>query len=248
MDLRELNTVGQHSRHPWELSRAQFFESLMNKWVSNSDHRALDIGSGDTWLATRLLNRLSFGSELYCVDKSFTPEILGKLKPDSRMRVSIEVPRGKYDLALFLDVVEHVENDQKFLGGLLENHISRDGILIISVPAFQSLFTSHDKWLGHYRRYSPSQGRALVKAMRLTILADGGLFHGLLYARAIAKLVEKLRGEKPPKGIGQWDKSAGVTSMITSGLNADWMLSESLQQFGFKMPGLSWWCVCRKDW
>jgi hypothetical protein len=66
MDLRELNLNIAQNRHPWELSRAQFFRELVCKWVLPTDHVALDIGSGNTWLASRLAERLSarFGRRL----------------------------------------------------------------------------------------------------------------------------------------------------------------------------------------
>src|SRR5262245_39128804 len=68
MDLRELNVNITQNRHPWELSRAQFFRELVCKWVPPTDHEALDIGSGDAWLASRLGECLSDRSQLTCVD------------------------------------------------------------------------------------------------------------------------------------------------------------------------------------
>ena len=141
MDLRELNVNITQNRHPWELSRAQFFRELVREWVPPTDHEALDIGSGDAWLASRLGECLSARSQLTCVDKCFTSEIIAKLKTDTRcLQLETSIPnKGIYDLVFLLDVVEHVENDRDFLQDLLDQHVTTGGLLIISVPAFQSL-------------------------------------------------------------------------------------------------------------
>lgn len=59
----------------------------------------------------------------------------------------------KYDLIVFLDVLEHIEDHQIFLKEIsyILNH---DGIGIMSVPAYDSLFSEHDKNLHHFRRYN----------------------------------------------------------------------------------------------
>lgn len=59
----------------------------------------------------------------------------------------------KYDLIVFLDVLEHIEDHQIFLKEIsyILNH---DGIGIMSVPAYDSLFSEHDKNLLHFRRYN----------------------------------------------------------------------------------------------
>lgn len=59
----------------------------------------------------------------------------------------------KYDLIVFLDVLEHIEDHQIFLKEIsyILNH---DGIGIMSVPAYDSLWSEHDKNLHHFRRYN----------------------------------------------------------------------------------------------
>ena len=59
----------------------------------------------------------------------------------------------KYDLIVFLDVLEHIEDHQIFLKEIsyILNH---DGIGIMSVTAYDSLWSEHDKNLHHFRRYN----------------------------------------------------------------------------------------------
>ena len=58
-----------------------------------------------------------------------------------------------YDLVVFLDVLEHIEDFASFLNEI-KNILHDDGIGIMSVPAYQSLFSKHDQELHHFRRYN----------------------------------------------------------------------------------------------
>ena len=61
--------------------------------------------------------------------------------------------KGKYDLIILLDVLEHLKNDRQAIKKL--NNLNRkNGHLILAVPAYPFLFSYHDKIAMHYRRYS----------------------------------------------------------------------------------------------
>lgn len=67
---------------------------------------------------------------------------------------------GSYDLVGAFDVLEHIEEE---VAALKEwaRVIKKDGAIIISVPAYQWLWTGHDVSLHHKRRYTVKR---LVKA------------------------------------------------------------------------------------
>ena len=67
----------------------------------------------------------------------------------------------KYDLVVFLDVLEHVKDYETFLLDI-KSLLEKDGIAIFSVPAYQSLFSEHDRKLHHFRRYDWKSIRAQV--------------------------------------------------------------------------------------
>lgn len=60
---------------------------------------------------------------------------------------------GTIDLFTMFDVLEHIEDDGKFLTQLKEC-ASPNHKLLLSVPACPFLFGEHDRLLSHYRRYS----------------------------------------------------------------------------------------------
>ena len=59
----------------------------------------------------------------------------------------------KADIILAMDVLEHIKEDHAALKEW-RNTLKPDGLLLITVPAFQHLWSSHDIFLGHYKRYN----------------------------------------------------------------------------------------------
>jgi SAM-dependent methyltransferase len=76
----------------------------------------------------------------------------------------LEMPfeAGSFDLAASLDVIEHLEDD---LGALreLRRVVTPGGSLLITVPAYQWLWSGHDEVNHHFRRYTR---RSLQRAAR----------------------------------------------------------------------------------
>ena len=62
-------------------------------------------------------------------------------------------PDGSFDLAVSLDVIEHLEDD---LGALreLRRAVAPGGALLLTVPAYQWLWSGHDVINHHHRRYT----------------------------------------------------------------------------------------------
>ncbi len=61
-----------------------------------------------------------------------------------------------FDIAAALDVLEHIQDDRIALAEWFRV-LKPGGRLLISVPAYQWLWSSHDEALGHCRRYTASR-------------------------------------------------------------------------------------------
>ena len=66
-----------------------------------------------------------------------------------------------FDTILYIDVLEHIKNDDIELENAAE-HLRPNGSLIVLSPAHQWLFTPFDRAIGHYRRYSKKTLTALT--------------------------------------------------------------------------------------
>ncbi len=100
---------------------------------------------------------------------------------------------GKFKTVYALNVVEHIENDQKALENCYKL-LQKDGNLIILVPAYRQLFCDLDQNLGHYRRYTRKKltkkftkaGFDIVHHQYFNLAAVGGWFwYGKILKRQV---------------------------------------------------------------
>ncbi len=253
MDLSE-RRGGSTRRHPWEKARANFFKSVVRQVRSSaSPLKVLDVGAGDGYLARTLFDELSAGSQVVCFDSNYSDadlELYGREAPDG-MSFTREPPQGAFDVMLLLDVIEHVPDDVSFLRELTQRHLALDGTVVISVPAYQALFSKHDEALRHYRRYSPAQFRSVIERQGLTIEKQGGLFHSLVVPRALSVAREKFlrwMGKEPamPAAADDWTHGPLVSSVVDKMLAADNALTRATTNLRTSLPGLSVWAACRR--
>lgn len=90
-----------------------------------------------------ILNSKKKTSDLprYCTFQQGTIESLG--------------PNARYESILYIDVLEHIEDDQWEISEAAK-HLKEKGYLIILGPAFPFLFSEFDRAIGHFRRYTRS--------------------------------------------------------------------------------------------
>jgi SAM-dependent methyltransferase len=252
MDLAELPGTA-FRRHPWEVARARFFRRVLAEAGVLDRRRAiLDVGAGDGYLARGLLDALPAGSEVVCVDAHYGDEDLRRFQAAAPAGLSFvrERPAGRrFDVLMLLDVIEHVPDDRAFLGELVGGGVAPSGAVLVSVPAWQPLFSAHDVALKHYRRYSPAACRELLAGAGLTLRRSGGLFHSLLAPRVLTlgreALLRRLgRLPPPPPDLGEWRGGRAVSAALAGVLAADNALSHALARLGAGgVPGLSFWAL-----
>ena len=125
-----------------------------------------DVGAGSGFFSKHLI-REKLAAEATCVDINYTHE-----NTTSYCGVNIHY-RKKIDttsanLFLLMDVLEHVDDDFGLLSYYV-NLANDDSIFFISVPAYQFLWSNHDIFLEHKRRYSMKQIKNLVERTDLVI-------------------------------------------------------------------------------
>jgi hypothetical protein len=252
MDLNEVSGAGLR-RHPWEVARARFFRRVLaDAGLLDRPRAILDVGAGDGYLAGEVLASMPAGSTVTCLDPNYTDADLASYAAAARPGITFvrQPPDRRFDILMMLDVIEHVPDDRSFLGGLVAQSLAPGGQVLVSVPAWQSLFSAHDTALKHFRRYSPAACRALLADQGLEAVRSGGLFHSLLFPRALTVAREKLltllgRPPVPPDNLGAWRGGALVSSVLENALALDNALTHALVRGGVGLPGLSVWALCR---
>lgn len=76
---------------------------------------------------------------------------------------------GRFDTIIALNVVEHIKDDKLAIRNC-KKLLRADGRLVILVPAFQCLYNSLDKELGHFRRYRKKSLTQLLVSEEMKII------------------------------------------------------------------------------
>lgn len=117
-------------------------------------------------------------------------------------------PGAPFDIILALDVVEHVRNPDVMLRQAAR-FLAGDGRILITTPAFDWLWTSHDTLNQHVKRYTAAEMRGLVRQAGLRPIASRYLFQSLVGLKLIVRMAETLRPtgpsvpQVPPAGINR---------------------------------------------
>lgn len=116
--------------------------------------RVLDVGGGRGVLRDQVEARTSWVVDLVELNQA----ALASAAPGRGRHLYYDVRDrrpdllGAYDAAILYDVIEHVEHPQALLDSVAR-HLKPGGLLLLNVPALQSLFSAFDVAAGHYRRY-----------------------------------------------------------------------------------------------
>jgi SAM-dependent methyltransferase len=261
MDLREIKKRDEliiQKRHPWEIARVNVVKDLLKRNFSHYDGKAiLDIGCGDTFVVEELALYLK-NSDFYAIDTAFTDEVMEVYRnkisnPNIHLFKSLEeallVIQKEVALITLLDVVEHIEDDIQFLSNLSKsNFMTNETEILITVPAFQSLFCSHDTFLGHYRRYTNGLLQKHIEKSGLKKVSAGYFFSSLLLPRVFQVWKEKLSpDENQTTGLVEWNGSKAKTKFISNILFFDYKIGRFFKYFGLNIIGLSNYMICKKS-
>lgn len=261
MDLKESNISGEFSgRHPWELARSEVVLSLIKKYYDfSSENECIiyDIGCGDIFLAERLSKKIK-ASKIIAIDNAFNSEIISQLeKKINNPAISIfqSIQQAKTlnkpaDIILLLDVLEHIKDDKGFLSSLLtESFVNHKTLFVITVPAFQTMFSSHDEFLNHFRRYSNKTLLNTINKAGLSAVDYGYFFYSLFLIRCFQSYKTKIFGHpnKTFKGVARWKERKFLDYCLKNFLIIDFRLFKLLKNAGLKFPGLSNYIICKKS-
>jgi SAM-dependent methyltransferase len=100
-------------------------------------------------------------------------------------------PGRRFGLILMLDVIEHLDDDVAALRRAAEL-LDPGGVLVVTVPASPALWTAHDDYNHHRRRYTPRTLTAAARAAGLAVHRRRHLFHWLAPLKILVRAREAL--------------------------------------------------------
>jgi SAM-dependent methyltransferase len=188
--MKAMLDVDEH--HWWYRGRRKIIAVELDRLPLSCPARVLDAGCGS---GRTLLDLERFG-EVSGIELS--PEAArvagGRGGFDVRIGRLEELPwtDGHFDLITSLDVIEHTPDDRATLTELAR--VCRPGgWLLVTVPAYQALWSEHDEANHHYRRYSRGALRTAATAAGWQVTRMTS-FNSLLLAPAAAvRLAQRRR-------------------------------------------------------
>jgi len=157
--------------HWWFAARREIMHDLLRRYVPpGAGQLVVEVGCGTG-------GNLKYFSRDYRV---MGVDLSADAVAYARQRVDCPVLQGDFaeqlapywsDIAAILlpDVLEHVDADADFLQRMIDS-LRPGGILLVTVPAYQFLWSSHDEVLGHVRRYNPGRLKRLWHGQPVTQL------------------------------------------------------------------------------
>jgi hypothetical protein len=155
-----------HYRYPGEelhlFEEVKIWKAYFSKKLHPYIHgNILEVGAGIGETTSYLLNDRV--KSCVCLEPDITLfRVLQKKHQNGELPDSCLVKHGSlvdistsslFDVIIYIDVLEHIEKDKAELGRATL-HLKQGGYLIILSPAYQFLYSSFDKAIGHYRRYT----------------------------------------------------------------------------------------------
>lgn len=132
--------------------------SLVALIVKNKPAQAqdiLDFGAGDGWFANAVETHLE--KEIICIEPAVNMFKYYKRPPLTSLE---KCTAQSVDFIYSLNVLEHIEDDREIVGEFYRV-LRRGGEVLLYLPAFPLLYSSMDKHVGHYRRYTKADVQRL---------------------------------------------------------------------------------------
>ena len=195
MDLKEEAILGDDvGQHWYYRSKSLALRTLIAPFLSQGT--VLDVGAGAGFFARELIST-GFTRQVTCVDTGYSDDHDEAL-PGGQIRFRRSIASTDADLALFMDVLEHVDDDAE----LLDQYrviLGRDKYVAITVPAFQFLWSGHDDFLEHRRRYTLHSLESVLEESGLTAVQTNYFYGAVFPVAAAQRLADRLRAPRPPE-------------------------------------------------
>ena len=157
------------NNHWWHNHKRRLILQLVSKY-STEIGTVVDIGAGTAKLLSELKQK---GWKVTGIDGELEAVKWAKKRgvtiKHHNLNSRLPFDANSFDLVISLDVLEHVKNDKQLLIEM-KRVVKPGGIILITVPAHQWLYSYWDKMLGHFRRYAKGDLIKLCRQVKLRLV------------------------------------------------------------------------------
>jgi 2-polyprenyl-3-methyl-5-hydroxy-6-metoxy-1,4-benzoquinol methylase len=196
MDLIEGDLVNPISH--WYYRHKFWFIKNSLRGKPPIESRLVDIGAGSALFSKELL-RLGKVESVVAVDTGYEEEF-----DDTELKISFRKSTKYENFSHFLltDVLEHIDGDAGFLSGIFKE-AKPGSSFIVTVPAHMCLWSNHDVYLKHFRRYKKTELRTLLSSSGLEITSIRYIYSSVFLLAYIQRRLsgsKELRSQLTPHG------------------------------------------------
>ncbi|MBL9051707.1 MAG: class I SAM-dependent methyltransferase, partial [Tabrizicola sp.] len=200
MDRTIYDSINElEANHWWFVARRRIIASLIKRFLpGNPDPELMEAGCGS---GGNLPMLAQFGRldafEYDATAREHASKKSGLDVQPGALPHEIPFAPKNYDLIGLFDVLEHIESDAEALTALA-GRLKDGGRLLVTVPAYQFLWSQHDVRNHHFRRYSRSTLEAVVQKAGLKLVYISYFNTFLFPLAAAARLVKNMVGSDAP--------------------------------------------------
>jgi len=242
-----LEMAETEAEHWWFRGRRDVLQAVLSRLPLPPNARVLEVGSG-TGGNLDMLARFGTVSGL---EMDSTARTLCTQKTSGRYTIRAgrcpdDVPFGRdsrerFDLICFFDCLEHIDDDVGSLARM-QSLLAPGGVIVVTVPACQSLWSAHDVFLRHFRRYSRASLTQCIVAAGYEV-ERVTYFNTLLFPLAVAaRWFDRLLGRSKSTG------DAVPSRPLNAALYRIFSAERHLLEHGSLPYGVSLLAILRKPW
>ena len=199
----ELQTLRVEDRHWWYRGRRIVLEGVIAGLGLPPQARILDAGCG----SGRNMIELARHGTVTGVELSDTSVAAARERNSGEVIEGsvLEMPfeDGAFDLAVSLDVIEHLQDDVAALRELRRT-VAPGGSLLVTVPAYQWLWSGHDEINHHHRRYTKRSLQAAAQQAGWHQVRTTYFNSLLLPAAIILRVLDRMSTKTTESSLDLW--------------------------------------------
>jgi len=146
-------------KHWWFVARRDVVKSFMKLQMKESlTSKVLEIGcgvGGNVGLLSQSGNYLGIDMHRPAIDHCSEKFPQFNFQCTRVEDIPEEFSSNKFDSIYILDVLEHIDDQLEILKST-KNYLTQNGKILLTVPAFEFLWSPHDDFVHHVRRYTKS--------------------------------------------------------------------------------------------
>ena len=212
-------------RHWWFLARGEMLIAhLKQVFGGRTDLKILNIGAATGHSSERLA---ALGSVLSVEYDTDCFDFVRQNVPIDIINGSIldlPFPDDSFDLVCAFDVIEHVADDALAVAEM-RRVCKKGGIVSVSVPAFQFLWSEHDVINHHFRRYTASQLRGLFEQQMQPVYQsyfNFWLFFPIAFVRLLANILKPKASAETAKSDFETVNNGVINRLFYSIFRSEW--------------------------